>query len=176
MEGTLRQHLPLLQESTHPDIDAQDVLSIGRGIQRILHNQQLIASPEPVIPRFSIRILVAEDNPINQTTILDQLERLGCQVTLAEDGEDALALWDVQPHDFVLTDVNMPLMNGYELARTLRSEGVMCPIIGITANAMLDEQRRCINAGMNAWMVKPIGLNTLIQMLREYAPHSKWSP
>lgn len=164
---------PLLQESTHPDIDAQDVLSIGRGIQRILHNQQLIASPEPVIPRFSIRILVAEDNPINQTTILDQLERLGCQVTLAEDGEDALALWDVQPHDFVLTDVNMPLMNGYELARTLRSEGVMCPIIGITANAMLDEQRRCINAGMNAWMVKPIGLNTLIQMLREYAPHSE---
>lgn len=164
---------PIPQASTHPDIDAQDVLSIGRGIQRILHNQQLIAPPEPVIPRFSIRILVAEDNPINQTTIMDQLERLGCQVTLAEDGEDALALWDVQPHDFVLTDVNMPLMNGYELARTLRSEGVMCPIIGITANAMLDEQRRCISAGMNSWMVKPIGLNTLIQMLREYAPHAE---
>lgn len=164
---------PQLQESTHPEIDAQDVLSIGRGIQRILHNQQLIVPPEPVMPRFSIRILVAEDNPINQTTILDQLERLGCQVTLAEDGEDALALWDVQPHDFVLTDVNMPLMNGYELARTLRSEGVMCPIIGITANAMLDEQRRCVSAGMNTWMVKPIGLNTLIQMLREYAPHSE---
>ncbi|WP_043005555.1 hybrid sensor histidine kinase/response regulator [Comamonas testosteroni] len=164
---------PVLQDSTHPDIDAQDVLSIGWGIQRILHNQQPMATPQPVMPRFSIRILVAEDNPINQTTILDQLERLGCQVTLAEDGEDALALWDVQPHDFVLTDVNMPLMNGYELARTLRSEGVLCPIIGITANAMLDEQRRCVSAGMNSWMVKPIGLNTLIQMLREYAPHAE---
>jgi len=164
---------PLLQASTHPDIDGQSVLSIGQGIQRILRNRQLIVPPEPVMPRFSIRILVAEDNPINQTTILDQLERLGCQVTLAEDGEDALALWDVQPHDFILTDVNMPLMNGYDLARTLRSEGVTCPIIGITANAMLDEQRRCISAGMNTWLVKPIGLNTLIQMLREYAPHTE---
>ncbi|WLW63583.1 response regulator [Achromobacter aegrifaciens] len=164
---------PFRQPATHPDIDGYDLLSIGRGIERILHNRKPEVPPAPVIPRFSIRILVAEDNPINQTTILDQLERLGCNVTLAEDGEDALALWDVEPHDFVLTDVNMPLMNGYDLARTLRSEGVTCPIIGITANAMLDEQRRCISAGMNAWMVKPIRLNTLIQLLREYAPYAE---
>ncbi|MEB5964132.1 response regulator [Comamonas testosteroni] len=139
----------------------------------MLRNKPQVVPPVPVIPRFSLRILVAEDNPINQTTILDQLERLGCQVTAAEDGEDALALWDVQPHDFVLTDVNMPLMNGYELARTLRSEGVTCPIIGITANAMLDEQQRCISAGMDTWLVKPIALDTLIRMLRLYAPQSE---
>lgn len=164
---------PVLQPCAHPEIDGQSVLSIGQGVERMLRNKPQVVPPVPVIPRFSLRILVAEDNPINQTTILDQLERLGCQVTAAEDGEDALALWDVQPHDFVLTDVNMPLMNGYELARTLRSEGVTCPIIGITANAMLDEQQRCISAGMDTWLVKPIALDTLIRMLRLYAPQSE---
>ncbi len=73
---------------------------------------------------------MAEDHPLNQVTLREQLERLGCEVTLADDGEEALALWDMSPYDMVLTDVNMPYLNGYELARKLRAEGVSVPIVG----------------------------------------------
>ena len=121
-------------------------------------------------------MLVAEDNPVNQVTLRGQLESLGCEVTVADDGEEALALWDISPHDLVLTDVNMPYLNGYELAERLRAEGVACPIVGVTANAMLDEENRCLNAGMNAWLVKPIQLRTLVRTLEKFAPKKRLRP
>ncbi|WP_197062146.1 MULTISPECIES: hybrid sensor histidine kinase/response regulator [unclassified Serratia (in: enterobacteria)] len=158
------------ETANYADIDAYSLSSIGFGIDRLLHGQQLSEQRETVLPQFKARVLVAEDNPLNQVTLQGQLELLGCEVTLADDGEEALALWDIAPHDLVLTDVNMPYMNGYELARSLRNEGMAIPIIGVTANAMLDEERRCVEAGMNAWLVKPIGLQTLVDLLRKFMP------
>ena len=160
-------------ETPHPEIDGQSLLSIGRGIENIVKNTAFFPAPEKQQPIFKLRVLVAEDNPINQMTLRDQLEQLGCSVTIAEDGEDALALWDKRSHDLLLTDVNMPRLNGYELAETLRSEGVRIPIIGITANAMLDEEQRCLNSGMDMWLVKPITITTLISVLRELTPHTE---
>ncbi|WP_373770074.1 response regulator, partial [Delftia acidovorans] len=128
------------------------------------------------LPLFDLRVLVAEDNPVNQVTLRGQLESLGCEVTVADDGEEALALWDISPHDLVLTDVNMPYLNGYELAERLRAEGVACPIVGVTANAMLDEENRCLDAGMNAWLVKPIPLRTLVRTLEKFAPKKRLRP
>lgn len=110
---------------------------------------------------LGLSILAAEDNPINQATLQHQLEQLGCEVTLASDGAEALMLWGLAHYDVVLTDVNMPRMNGYELARELRLRGATIPIIGVTANAMREEEQRCLAAGMTAWLVKPIGLATL---------------
>ena len=104
---------------------------------------------------------MAEDNPVNQAIIKEQLEALGCSVTLAANGEQALQLWLPQAFDLVLTDVNMPLMNGYELARALREHDPQLPIIGVTANAMREEGVRCLAVGMNAWIVKPLSLQTL---------------
>ncbi|MBC5791254.1 ATP-binding protein [Providencia sp. JUb39] len=119
---------------------------------------------------YSLRVLVAEDNPINQVTLQEQLELLGCEVFMASDGEEALVVWDNQVIDIILTDVNMPYRNGYELTKQLRSEGETCPIIGVTANGLKDEEERCLAAGMDTWLVKPIDLETLVKLFNRFFP------
>lgn len=115
--------------------------------------------------KLPLRVLVAEDNPINQAIIKEQLEELGCRVVLAADGQEALHLWLPGAFDAVLTDVSMPFMNGYELAIALRQLDKQLPIIGVTANAMREEGERCLQVGMNAWMVKPLTLQGLWESL-----------
>ena len=118
--------------------------------------------------KLDLRVLVAEDNVINQLILRDQLEELGCSVTLASDGLEALGLWQEGRFDLVLTDVNMPKMNGYELAAQLRSMKAALPIIGATANAMRDEGERCLSAGMNHCLIKPFTLHTLFNCLQHF--------
>ncbi|WP_045882891.1 hybrid sensor histidine kinase/response regulator [Pseudomonas chlororaphis] len=149
------------------EVDAHDVRAIARTVSLTLHGKS------PAVPGVQVdsgkplglRILVAEDNAINQAIIKEQLEALGCQVTTASNGEAALQLWRPQLFDLVLTDVNMPLLNGYELTRALRERDREIPIIGITANALREEGNRCMAVGMNAWIVKPLSLQTLYQYL-----------
>jgi len=140
-----------------------------------------VASP-PQVPHDSdadafvplnLRLLVAEDNPINQATLRNQLEQLGCHVTLVADGDAALACWQdaglTDTFDALLTDVNMPNRDGYALARELRACGVTQPIIGVSANALPDEDERCRAAGMSVRLVKPVTLAALYRALRVYA-------
>ena len=115
-----------------------------------------------------LHILVAEDNAINQLILRDQLQELGCTVMLASDGEEALSLWQDDSFDVVLTDVNMPHLNGYELATTLRRLGCATPIIGATANAMRGEEALCLAAGMNHCLIKPFTLRALSTVLAPY--------
>ena len=115
-----------------------------------------------------LHILVAEDNVINQLILRDQLEELGCTVALASDGEEALSLWHDDAFDIVLTDVNMPRLNGYELAKALRHLGCTTPIIGATANALRGEDALCLAAGMNHCLVKPFTLRALFTVLAPY--------
>ena len=117
---------------------------------------------------LGLRILVAEDNVINQLILRDQLEELGCTVTLANDGMQALEVWEEGKFDLVLTDVNMPRMNGYELAAQLRAMQMTQPIIGASANAMRDEAERCLSAGMNHCLIKPFTLHTLYNCLQHF--------
>ncbi|MBB4862529.1 two-component system capsular synthesis sensor histidine kinase RcsC [Pseudomonas nitritireducens] len=114
---------------------------------------------------LGLRVLLVEDNPINQLILRDQLEALGCLVELAADGKQALGRWQGETFDVVLTDVNMPHLNGYELTRALRQRGYRGPIIGATANAMHEENERCLAAGMNLCLHKPVDLRTLRQCL-----------
>ncbi|BDB20478.1 hypothetical protein cym2001_38430 [Pseudomonas sp. CYM-20-01] len=116
-----------------------------------------------------LHILVAEDNVINQLILRDQLEELGCTVELASDGEEALSRWHEGAFDIVLTDVNMPRLNGYELAEALRRLGCNTPIIGATANALRGEDALCLAAGMNHCLVKPFTLRALFTALAPYA-------
>ncbi|CUI32093.1 Sensor kinase protein RcsC [Achromobacter sp. 2789STDY5608621] len=143
--------------------------SIGFALERWASGDAATAASEAATQHYAplnLRILVAEDNPINQVTMCDQLQQLGCAVTLAPDGAEALAQWNIGPFDAVLTDVNMPRMNGYELASALRAQGVTVPIIGVTANALKDEEARCKAAGMSSWLVKPLKLSLLWSELR----------
>lgn len=140
-------------------------MAIGRLIERRLGRAPQHSEPPPCdlsgLPALGLNVLVAEDNPINQATLSHQLQQLGCRNTLAADGAEALDLWRVGDYDVLLTDVNMPRMNGYELTCILRASGDDRPIIGITANAMCDEEARCQAAGMDTWLVKPVALLTL---------------
>lgn len=120
-------------------------------------------------PQHHLRILVAEDHPINQMLLKSQLEMLGSTVIVAKDGEEALHVWQEAPDNFdlVLTDVNMPRMDGYELSRQLRSKGATLPIIGVTANVLREEIERCYEAGMTSHLGKPVSLDSLEQALQE---------
>ncbi|MEG0861440.1 MAG: ATP-binding protein [Pseudomonas sp.] len=118
--------------------------------------------------RLDLHVLVAEDNIINQLILRDQLEELGCTVVLASDGDEALQHWKPGQFDVVLSDVNMPRMNGYALARELRRQGCTTPIVGATANAMRGEEELCLAAGMNRCLVKPFALQALFNCLAPY--------
>ena len=131
-------------------------------------------------------VLVAEDHPTNQQVVLRQLRRLGCAVDLAADGEQALAAWRAGRHRLVITDCHMPVMDGYELARRIRAEedgtGRRTAIVAMTANALSGEMERCLAAGMDDYLAKPVTLGQLSQVLarRLYAlsrpPEAKEPP
>ncbi|MDU4255013.1 hybrid sensor histidine kinase/response regulator [Pseudomonas sp.] len=122
--------------------------------------------------KLGLRVLVAEDNPINQALLKEQLEELGCRVTLTSNGREALQRWAPNAFDALLTDVNMPVMNGYELVGELRRHDSRLPIIGVTANALREEGERCMAVGMNAWLVKPMSLRTLHDGLLKVCGHA----
>ncbi|WP_415762064.1 ATP-binding protein [Pseudomonas sp. CP4] len=130
-------------------------------------DHQCPAQPQALAP-LHLHILVAEDNAINQLILRDQLQELGCKVALASDGEEALSLWQDDSFDVVLTDVNMPRLNGYELAKALRHLGCATPIIGATANALRGEEALCLAAGMNHCLIKPFTLRALSTVLAPY--------
>ncbi|VTR28849.1 Sensor kinase protein RcsC [Serratia fonticola] len=94
---------------------------------------------------------------------------LGYQVITANDGVDALSVLERNAVDIVLTDVNMPNMDGYELTRCLRQSNFIAPVIGVTANALAEEKQRCLEAGMDNCLSKPVTLETLEQSLGYYS-------
>lgn len=115
--------------------------------------------------RLGLDVLVAEDNPINQMILREQLEQLGCCPVVASDGDEALGYSVCRRFDVVLTDLNMPHMDGFALAQRLREAGATMPIFGATANADPAERERCRKVGMQGCLVKPIRLEDLHRCL-----------
>lgn len=113
------------------------------------------------------RVLLAEDGPDNQRLISFHLRKVGAIVDVAENGRIAMELLnkaagDRQPYDLLLTDMQMPKMDGYTLARTLRQEGWTLPIVALTAHAMTDDSHKCIEAGCDDYASKPIDKASLL--------------
>jgi two-component system, sensor histidine kinase RpfC len=118
--------------------------------------------------RRPLHVLVADDNVLNQRVITRILEQAGHRVTIASDGEAALELIDVRAPDVVLMDVNMSRMNGIEATRLYRASSLdlpHLPIVGLTADATPATQRTCLSAGMDACLIKPVELETLMATL-----------
>lgn len=123
-------------------------------------------TPAPQLTRATVvnargRVLLVEDNAVNRELIQQQLEELGFAVDAAEDGRAALAMWQDDAYLAVLTDINMPVMDGYALARELRSRGHSLPILAITATALASERERCLAAGIDDLLLKPLNLDRL---------------
>ncbi|MGY2289630.1 response regulator [Pseudomonas sp. SDO528_S397] len=118
------------------------------------------------------RILLVEDNPVNQLVAKGMLGKLGCQVIVAAHGGEALTLLEEQTFDLVLMDCNMPVMDGYEASRQIRRSGRWpeLPIVALTANALSEERERCRAAGMNDYLAKPFRREELKALLDMWVP------
>ena len=126
-------------------------------------------------------ILVAEDYEANQRVILYQLEQLGYKADVANDGEEALKYLRKGKYSALLTDLHMPNLDGYELARQIRSEETgekRLPIIAMTANTLKGEEQRCIKLGMDAYLSKPARLRDINAILERFisVPNKKTKP
>ncbi|MCK4674313.1 MAG: response regulator [Gammaproteobacteria bacterium] len=142
----------------------------------IKHESKSVLSNTSLISAVSSNknILVAEDNSTNQTLILSQLEALGYTSDLAINGHEALNKMLSKNYDLLLTDCNMPLVDGYELAKTIRQKGNHdLPIIALTADAFPETKSKCLKAGMNDHMTKPVDLATLKNMLKKHLTELK---
>jgi signal transduction histidine kinase/CheY-like chemotaxis protein len=113
----------------------------------------------------SLRILLAEDNPVNQVVAVKMLEHHGHSVSIAASGREAIERFRSQPFDVVLMDVQMPEMDGFEATAALRAletgSGRRVPIVAMTAHAMQGDRERCLRAGMDAYVSKPIHKDAL---------------
>ena len=129
-----------------------------------------IAEPPPqeVLDLRGVRILVVEDNLVNQVVVTRFLERLGAEVTVVPDGQACLDAWERVGPDLVLTDCHMPIMNGYQATAVLRNRGVCTPIIALTANNMPGDRVRSIQAGMDDHLGKPIQVGALNACLQRW--------
>ena len=139
------------------------IRAIAAGVAQL---QQGVLLPAPTAASrhghaLGLQVLVVEDNPINRLLLQEQLETLGCQPTLAADGCEALACCRARDFDVILSDINMPRIDGYALARRLRAVGISTPIIGVTANATPEVRALCREAGMDDCLFKPITLHAL---------------
>ena len=114
-------------------------------------------------------ILVAEDNPTNQALIINQLKTLGYNAELVNNGQEALNKMLENEYQLLITDCNMPLIDGYKLAKIIRDKGnKTLPIIALTADAFPERKVECLKAGMNDRMTKPVNLETLKNTLEKY--------
>ncbi|MET3633177.1 ATP-binding protein [Burkholderia sp. 572] len=119
------------------------------------------------MPVRRLRVLVAEDNPVNQSLLQEQLNRLNCDARVLPDGEAALTVLKQDEWDVLLTDLGMPGLDGYELARVAQKIKPSMPIIAVTAYATLEEREHCESAGMARVMLKPLFLAQLREVLIE---------
>lgn len=116
-----------------------------------------------------IRILMAEDNAINQRVGKLILQRAGFNIDLVWDGSEALAAHREQPYDVILMDCQMPSMDGFEASRQIRKMDLKQPvIIAVTANALLGERERCLEAGMDDYLSKPFQAEQLVAVVKKW--------
>ncbi|HEU4530873.1 MAG TPA: response regulator, partial [Steroidobacteraceae bacterium] len=119
------------------------------------------------------RLLLVEDNPVNQRVALHMLDKMGYQVELAQNGVEAVQKLASARYDLVLMDCQMPEMDGFEATRTIRDPASRVldhdvPVVAMTANAFAEDRERCLAAGMNDFLAKPVDRQTLAAMLARW--------
>lgn len=127
---------------------------------------------------YPARILLAEDNEINSEVVIGMLEQCACQVDLAEDGRQAVALATSKSYDLILMDLQMPELNGIDATVLIRKlpQHLLTPIIAMTANVMPSDRAECFDHGMNDFIAKPFDPDALFRTLLRWLPASESQP
>ncbi|WP_455884558.1 transporter substrate-binding domain-containing protein [Pseudomonas spelaei] len=133
--------------------------------------------PETAATTPVLNVLVVDDHPANRLLMCQQLGYLGHQFTAAQNGAAGFQAWRQAHFDLVIADCNMPIMNGYELSRSIREYEqrehlTPCVVLGFTANAQPEEKQRCAQAGMDDCLFKPISLTALERQLAQISPQT----
>ncbi|MDP8980691.1 MAG: response regulator [Acidobacteriota bacterium] len=158
---------PLVASELHKCLE--QLLAAGEPHPTLTRNR--LHDEHPVVPMdVALSILVAEDNAVNQRLAQKVLERVGHEVTLASNGKDALEACRERRYDVILMDVQMPDMDGFQTTQAIRAlEAATCrprtPIVAMTARAMKGDREECLNAGMDAYISKPIECSELVAMV-----------
>ncbi len=148
--------------------------SLTRELLRIYGSPGAIRPPKPPVAQLDgLRVLLAEDNIVNQKVAVKMLEALGCTVDVANDGIEALEMWESSRYELVFMDVHMPGMDGMETTGRMREIESGCgrrrtPIIAMTANAMEGDAERCFAAGMDDYAAKPVKKEILRSILTKW--------
>jgi CheY-like chemotaxis protein len=122
-------------------------------------------------PLLGLRVLLAEDNPINALLARTLLTKAGCVVTGAQDGEEAVAVAAAAAFDLILLDIRMPRLDGFEAAKRIRAGGgpsASAPMVALTADAGEEERAHAAKAGMDDFITKPIDANRLLQVAARF--------
>jgi CheY-like chemotaxis protein/HPt (histidine-containing phosphotransfer) domain-containing protein len=144
-------------------------------LRQAIENAMVTLKPQPErpaipVPARSLDVLLAEDNYVNSRLVLGLLEKRGHRVAIARTGKEAVQLFRARPFDLVLMDVQMPDMNGFEATAELRRHeapsGRITPIIALTAHAMAGDEQRCLEAGMDAYLSKPLRPARLFELIQ----------
>jgi PAS domain S-box-containing protein len=158
-------------------LDAVVACLQGRAVEKAKEAHAALSAPSAHADArlAGVKVLVAEDNTVNQLVISSMLTKLGCAVLMASNGAEAVALFEQERPDIVLTDISMPVMDGVEASKRIREAqariGKSVPIIGVTAHAMAEDRQRCIDAGMNDHLPKPVKPAPLREMLLRWLDH-----
>jgi two-component system sensor histidine kinase/response regulator len=158
---------PIRQSELHTVISR--LLGDQEAVRPLITRYSLANAPNAVV---SLSILVAEDNPVNQKLVTRLLERRGHCVKVVANGREALNSLEQGTYDLVLMDVQMPEMDGFEATGEVRKRekqaGFRTPIIALTAHAMKGDRERCLAAGMDGYLSKPIRAKELDDLLENY--------
>ncbi len=154
-------------------------LELLKVVVRVLNDKGIFAAPAQEPGPWErerhnrLRILAAEDKRVNQRVLARMLEKEGHRVTLVEDGEAAISTSEDADFDVILMDVQMPVMDGLEATRCIRKReletGKHVPIIALTAHAMKGDRERCLEAGMDAYVAKPVQKQELLHIIYQYS-------
>jgi len=128
------------------------------------------AIDEPWSIQFSGKILLAEDSKGCQILTQKTLNQFGLEAEIVDNGKDAVEKTLQQSYDLILMDMQMPIMDGYEATEELRRKGVETPIVALTAYAITPDMKKCLSAGCDEYISKPIDMNQLVKILKEYLP------
>jgi signal transduction histidine kinase len=166
MNGTLNVQSEIGQGSTFwIELESSDN---NGGCNKSRGQRDFFAKLEQSEKARTTKVLIVDDNPSNLKLISNQLRIIGYKADLASNGKEGLNMFKSNDYALVLTDCNMPIMDGYELAIEIRKENSQIPVIALTADAFPEREQECLSAGMNDRIIKPVNLQNLEKILQKW--------